>query len=281
MVVSAARVAANRRNALKSTGPRTIEGKKRSRRNALKHGLCAEEVFPDKPVPMVTSPVLPGECSATFDTIKGELYEEFHPRTAAEYWMIDRIAEQMWRLMRANAMERQLVEEEALRMAAQRQMGASDVNQEDAAAIKPLTPAMVLVSLFSKDESHPMMRLVRYQQSANSIVLRMFSRLQALRKRPNEDLYSREDVAAFKYPGHSEHFRKTGWPDMSDRKSKPPGTVGQADRGTVGAPERTHFEQASDGSNPLWRAANAVSFPDLHSAPDGTKPTGEEKARAA
>ena len=36
---SAARVAANRRNAQLSTGPRTAEGKARSRRNALKHGL--------------------------------------------------------------------------------------------------------------------------------------------------------------------------------------------------------------------------------------------------
>ena len=32
---------ANRRNSLKSTGPRTAEGKKKSSANALKHGLCA------------------------------------------------------------------------------------------------------------------------------------------------------------------------------------------------------------------------------------------------
>ncbi|MGE3818657.1 MAG: hypothetical protein AB7I30_04430 [Isosphaeraceae bacterium] len=36
-----ARVAANRRNALKSTGPKTAEGKARSSRNALSHGLTA------------------------------------------------------------------------------------------------------------------------------------------------------------------------------------------------------------------------------------------------
>ena len=36
---------ANRRNALRSTGPRTEEGKRTSRRNALRHGLTAETVI--------------------------------------------------------------------------------------------------------------------------------------------------------------------------------------------------------------------------------------------
>jgi hypothetical protein len=42
MVVSAAKLEANRRNAQKSTGPRTIEGKNRSRCNALDHGCRAD-----------------------------------------------------------------------------------------------------------------------------------------------------------------------------------------------------------------------------------------------
>jgi hypothetical protein len=36
---------ANRRNALKSTGPITEEGKLQSRRNAVRHGLTAETVI--------------------------------------------------------------------------------------------------------------------------------------------------------------------------------------------------------------------------------------------
>ncbi len=39
------RTAANRRNAQKSTGPKTLQGKARSKRNALTHGLLSKEIF--------------------------------------------------------------------------------------------------------------------------------------------------------------------------------------------------------------------------------------------
>ena len=38
-------IEANRRNALRSTGPRTEAGKLQSRRNAVRHGLMAETVI--------------------------------------------------------------------------------------------------------------------------------------------------------------------------------------------------------------------------------------------
>jgi len=42
---SARKAAANRQNALKSTGPKTLDGKVAVRLNALRHGLLSEEIF--------------------------------------------------------------------------------------------------------------------------------------------------------------------------------------------------------------------------------------------
>ena len=45
------RVAANRRNALRSTGPKSEAGKKRSRLNAVKHGVYSKIIIdPDEAI---------------------------------------------------------------------------------------------------------------------------------------------------------------------------------------------------------------------------------------
>jgi hypothetical protein len=44
-MTSSRQIEANRRNALRSTGPRTDKGKRQSRHNALRHGLTAETVI--------------------------------------------------------------------------------------------------------------------------------------------------------------------------------------------------------------------------------------------
>ena len=44
-MTSARQFEANRRNSQKSTGPKTDRGKRHSRRNAFRHGLCAETVI--------------------------------------------------------------------------------------------------------------------------------------------------------------------------------------------------------------------------------------------
>ena len=59
---------ANRRNALKSTGPKTPEGKAAVRYNAMRHGLLSEDVV-----------LLPGEDEAALRELGELLREELQP----------------------------------------------------------------------------------------------------------------------------------------------------------------------------------------------------------
>jgi len=86
-------VAANRKNALKSTGPRTAAGKTSSSRNALKHGLLsAQMVLPDED---------PKELAALADAI----HECLAPEGEMEQALVDRVVACLWRLRRVHQVE--------------------------------------------------------------------------------------------------------------------------------------------------------------------------------
>jgi hypothetical protein len=89
---------ANRRNALKSMGPVTEEGKRRSRRNALRHGLTAETVID----------VL--EDPEDYRAFERSIAADFDAQTAVERELLLRLASLLWRLRRATAIETGLLE---------------------------------------------------------------------------------------------------------------------------------------------------------------------------
>jgi hypothetical protein len=68
----------NRRNAQRSCGPRTPEGKSRARLNALKHGLRAEEF------------ALPGEDQEDLKRLSDEWVDYYAPRSPGERAVLDR-----------------------------------------------------------------------------------------------------------------------------------------------------------------------------------------------
>ena len=78
----------NRRNAQRSTGPRTPEGKAVSSRNALTHGLAANRT------------VLPGENPREFQTLLSNLVKEFRPATELQRSLVRQLADAEWRLRR-------------------------------------------------------------------------------------------------------------------------------------------------------------------------------------
>jgi len=88
---------ANRRNAVRSTGPSTGEGKRRSRRNALRHGLCAETV-----IEIV-------EDIEDYRAFEAAVTADYDAQTAVERELVLRLASLLWRLRRATAIETDLL----------------------------------------------------------------------------------------------------------------------------------------------------------------------------
>ena len=90
---SAKQIAANRANALRSTGPLNVAGKAIAARNAVAHGLCAE------------TPVLPGEDEAKYKQCRCHVLDDLAPSGMLECAMVERIAVLQWRLARAGRIE--------------------------------------------------------------------------------------------------------------------------------------------------------------------------------
>jgi hypothetical protein len=96
-------IAANRRNALKSTGPTSQEGKKQSRRNALKHGLAGSGL------------VLPHEDSMAVEQRIAEWHSSLKPFDNYETWLLEVIVVESIRIDRCRILDRVLRTEQVRR----------------------------------------------------------------------------------------------------------------------------------------------------------------------
>jgi hypothetical protein len=86
-------IEANRRNAQLSTGPVTEEGKKRSRQNAVRHGLAAETVI---------DALEDAEDYAAFELA---VTADYDAPSAVERELVLRLVSLLWRLRRATSIE--------------------------------------------------------------------------------------------------------------------------------------------------------------------------------
>lgn len=93
-----AQIAANRRNALLSTGPRSEEGKAVSRFNALKTGIQAN------------SQIIPGEDPSALEELAAGYHLEFRPATPVERFLVDILINADWQLRRLYTVEARLWE---------------------------------------------------------------------------------------------------------------------------------------------------------------------------
>ena len=86
-------IEANRRNAELSTGPVTEEGKRRSRQNAVRHGLTAETVIDTL------------EDAEDYAAFEMAVTADYEAQSAVERELVLRLASLLWRLRRATAIE--------------------------------------------------------------------------------------------------------------------------------------------------------------------------------
>jgi hypothetical protein len=91
--VSLQRLEANRKNAQKSTGPRTAKGKAIVGMNAVKWGIFTKRV--------VVHGLQIRERSKEFEELRERLREELAPVGAVEEMLVDRVVTAHWRLRRA------------------------------------------------------------------------------------------------------------------------------------------------------------------------------------
>ena len=90
---TAAQIEANRRNAKRSTGPKSDEGKVRSALNALKYGIYSNLVL------------LPDEDEAELEALRRSARQRFRPADDIEAICVERFVMAWWKVQRLLAAE--------------------------------------------------------------------------------------------------------------------------------------------------------------------------------
>jgi len=145
-MTSEAKIEANRRNALKSTGPKTERGRERARLNALRHGMTARQL------------VATDEDFGDFARFSAELRATLAPADAVEEQMVEGIVVSTWRLRRAWRAEAALIKVQ--------QRHANYGDKPELAAV-PVTLG-----------AHELDRLVRYEAAIERLLERGYAALE-------------------------------------------------------------------------------------------------------
>ena len=85
--------AANRRNAQRSTGPRTTRGRAAVRSNHLQHGFYGRVAIPDF------------EDTAGYHAVLDDYLADLHPAGAVETELVHRLVMELWKLRRLEHLE--------------------------------------------------------------------------------------------------------------------------------------------------------------------------------
>jgi hypothetical protein len=90
-------VEANRKNSLKSTGPKTPEGVEGCKMNAFRHGLRSVQT------------IVPGENADEWEAHRAAIVDDLAPQGALEFALAEQVALKLWRLGRVVRFEADLI----------------------------------------------------------------------------------------------------------------------------------------------------------------------------
>ena len=185
--------AANRANAAHSTGPRTEEGKARSRLNALKHGLLATEA---------ANFGVEGESARrAFEGLTDRLENYYRPRGPIEEILVQKIAIAAWRLKRAMRFEARSVHHASLSQAdSYRAWSARHKGRRHPSLNKMRDWGIDGAPMADEGQ---MALLMRYEGSINRDLYRAMGELRKLRKE-QESFEDRQDETWEEEPRTSE-----------------------------------------------------------------------------
>jgi hypothetical protein len=211
-----AQVVANRRNAQKSTGPRTAEGKAAVSQNAVKHGLLAQ------------ADVIRGEDREEFELYREELFWELNPLGTMECRLAERIVSLAWRLRRAErianeALDALLAKDLSSPLArltqSLRAKGADQPSEDAEGCESDLTLGRMVVRDFSN--ARVLDRLLMYERRIESSLYRTMNELKKLRRGEKPEAHdagigcrvrrdARDDTRIAANGGHSPPYQTAG-----------------------------------------------------------------------
>jgi hypothetical protein len=145
---------ANRRNAARSTGPVTPEGRRRASLNALRHGLTGQTV------------VLPSDDLAAYQKSCAQFHAELKPKGLLESKAVQTIADTYWRLDRIRAMENNLF--------------ALAIEEQEPLSSDPLISAALSQAKSLDERSDVFTRLSLYEQRLNRTLEKALAQLKQL-----------------------------------------------------------------------------------------------------
>ena len=155
-----AQIEANRRNALKSTGPKTSEGKSLVRWNAMRHGIYSPVML------------LPGEDKEAFDRLRQSYLELYKPSNQAEFFLVARLILAAWRLTRMAGME--------VRVVCQRSRERAEWMKDDANPL-PDTDDIAKAYMADCENGRSITAIARYQASLERSYYKALHELEKLK----------------------------------------------------------------------------------------------------